>query len=398
METLKKILSPYGIEHFFQTYWTEKGIHIPNTESKNFNQLFSWEKLTHLLNHHEFQYPDLRLAVDGGVLGESECHNPVKKCKEKGATLIIDRVSKLIPEVADLVSALRYDLGLGHRVQTNAYCSWPGTKGFPCHFDGHEVFILQVDGTKEWHIFPDTRKYPSPDDKSSFFSPPEEEPYLKCVQKPGDVLYIPRGHWHYAVALDQPSLHLTVGIHVKTGVDFLEWLVDELKQHEEWRKNMPPLITSPESETLKGYVHSLLQNLSSYLANQERIDIDYTKHLASLETPIAGYSLPYQAGFYASSLEIGQTFKIPKFQRTYIFKTGDSCYQIIVGGKEVNLQGVTNEFIENFFSQEFFTGYDVSKWLPGFDWEKEIVPLLSYLLTEGIIFLESDPSKQAIAS
>ncbi|PSP11609.1 MAG: hypothetical protein BRC56_00750 [Cyanobacteria bacterium SW_9_47_5] len=161
---------------------------------------------------------------------------------------------------------------------------------------------------------------------------------------------------------------------------------------------MPPLITSPESETLKGYVHSLLQNLSSYLANQERIDIDYTKHLASLETPIAGYSLPYQAGFYASSLEIGQTFKIPKFQRTYIFKTGESCYQIIVGGKEVNLQGVTNEFIENFFSQEFFTGYDVSKWLPGFDWEKEIVPLLSYLLTEGIIFLESDPSKQAIAS
>lgn len=48
---------------------------------------------------------------------------------------------------------------------------------------------------------------------------------------------------------------------------------------------------------------------------------------------------------------------------------------------------MTSKFVEKFFKQESFTGYDILNWLPGFDWKEEIIPLLSDLLTEGIIFL-----------
>ncbi|MEH1837976.1 MAG: cupin domain-containing protein [Nostoc sp.] len=132
----------------------------------------------------------------------------------------MDRIHKLVPEIATFASKLRHSLGC--RVHVNLYCSLAKQQGFSCHYDLHEVFILQIDGQKEWQIFNDTFKYPLPIQKSDLFSPPDEQPYLNCVLKPGDILYIPRRHWHYAVALDQPSLHLTVGVHCKTGIDFLE--------------------------------------------------------------------------------------------------------------------------------------------------------------------------------
>ena len=46
-------------------------------------------------------------------------------------------------------------------------------------------------------------------------------------------MYIPRGHWHYAVA-KTPSVHLTVGPHSSSGIDFLAWFTDSLMSREEF--------------------------------------------------------------------------------------------------------------------------------------------------------------------
>ena len=51
------------------------------------------------------------------------------------------------------------------------------------------------------------------------------------------------------------------------------------------------------------------------------------------------------------------------------------------------MRGVTDKFMENLFSREFFTGEDVMDWLPDYDWEIDVVPLLSQLVVDGIIFL-----------
>ncbi len=210
MRSLIALLEPYSVEEFLKNNWTSKAVHIASDGHNKFERLFSWEKLTYLLNFHEFKYPELRLALDGKVLDESDNANLIKLCQE-GATLILNGIHKLIPELATFVSEVKYDLGYG--AQVNAYCSWPGRQGFSSHYDTHEVFILQIDGKKQWYVFPDTIKYPLPEQSSSSFSPPEGEAYLSCTLNPGDVLYIPRGHWHYALALDEPSLHLTLGVH-----------------------------------------------------------------------------------------------------------------------------------------------------------------------------------------
>ncbi len=381
MRSLANLLKPYNLEDFLNHNWTNKAVAIKSEGKKDFAHLFSWEKLNHLLNFYQLKYPDIRLAVEGKVLDESENANLIKLC-QSGATLIINQVHKLIPEIAEFAAEIKAELGYGNQV--NAYCSWPEKQGFSSHYDTHEVFILQTDGIKQWYVFADTIKYPLTDQKSSTFPPPETPPYLTCTLHPGDVLYIPRGHWHYAIASDEPSLHLTLGIHCKTGIDLLEWLVGELRQQSEWRQSLP-LRTNQDS--IDKSVNNLIAELHGY-ANSKNLGEEYSSYLDSLTKPVAKYSLPYQAGFNIFPYGIQTKYRIPKSQRVRISELPDGCgYKIVVGGKEVSLKGVTEKFMENLFSTEFFTGEDVMDWLPDCDWEIDVMPLLSRLVVEGIIFV-----------
>ncbi|NJR22493.1 MAG: cupin [Richelia sp. CSU_2_1] len=382
MRSLANLLQPYDIEDFLDCNWTNKAVAIPGAGKKDFTRLFSWQKLNYLLNFHQLKYPDIRLAVAGKVLEESANDNLSKFC-QSGATLIINRVHKLIPEVAEFAAELKADLGYSNQV--NAYCSWPEKQGFATHYDTHEVFILQTDGIKQWYVFEDTIKYPLPDQKSSTFPPPETAAYLSCILHPGDVLYIPRGHWHYAVASEEPSLHLTLGIHCKTGIDFLEWLAGELRQQPEWRKSLPLRINNADS--LNANVNHLITELHRY-TNSKNLGEEYSNYLDSLGKPVAKYSFPYQAGFNIFPCGIHTKFRIPKFQRVRISDLPDGCgCKIVVGEKEVSLRGVTAKFADNLFSTDFFTGEDAMDWLPDYDWEIDVMPLLSRLVVDGIIFV-----------
>ncbi len=380
---LANLLQPYSVSEFLERNWTSKAVVISGEGKKKFTHLFSWEKLNYLLNYHKLKYPDLRLALDEKVLNESDNDNLVELC-QSGATLIIDQIHKHIAEVTQFAAEIKYDLG--YSTQVNAYCSWPGRQGFSCHYDTHEVFILQVDGKKQWYVFTDTIKHPLTDQKSTSFSPPEVDPYLTCTLYPGDILYIPRGHWHYAVALDQPSLHLTLGVHCKTRIEFLEWLISELRQKEEWRKSLPLPV---ETALVKDSLDSLIQDLSQLLASNN-IREDFISYFENIVKPSARYSFPYQAGFNIFPHCKDTKFKNPKLQRVKISELADgSGYKIIAAGKEITIRGVPESFVINLFNQDFFTGNDAIAWLPDFDWDIDIAPLLSRLVTQGIIFVEN---------
>ncbi|NJR59262.1 MAG: cupin [Cyanobacteria bacterium CRU_2_1] len=380
MRSLSRLLHPYNLDEFLQHNWAKKAIVISRKDQQHFDHLFSWGKLNNLLNFQHLNYPDLRLALNGQVLDESENANLLYWCQQ-GATLIINQVHRWIPELATLTSELKYDLG--YNTQINAYCSW-AKPGFSCHYDTHDAFILQIEGSKQWFVFADTLKYPLLDQKSSSFTPPETDPYLSCVLHPGDVLYIPRGHWHYAVAIDQPSLHLTLGIHCKTGIDFLEWLVNELRQQEDWRRSLP---LRAEAEPVCNHISTLLQTLSQYVVEHNLCE-QYTHYLDSLGKP--KYAFPYQTGINIFLHGTATRFTTPPFQRLKLSTLPDcSGYQITVAGKEVSLRGVTQAFIQTLFNTGAFTGQDVMNWLPDYDWEVDIIPLLSRLVMEGIIFVDT---------
>jgi ribosomal protein L16 Arg81 hydroxylase len=380
MRSLLHLLHPYTLDDFLQHNWTKRAIAISSKGERRFEHLFSWEKLNHLLNFHHLPYPDLRLALDGKVLDESENAHLTRWCQQ-GATLIINQVHRWIPEIATFTSELSYDLG--YNCQVNTYCSWADRQGFSCHYDTHEVFVLQLEGSKAWTVFLDTLKYPLPEQKWAQQSSPDTEPYLKVVLHPGDVLYIPRGHWHYAIAQEQPSLHLTLGIHCKTGIDVLEWLLGELQQQEEWRQSLPLRI---EANSIDHHIHHLLQALNQYLAEHD-LGQDYTNYLNRLGKP--QYAFPYQAGINIFHRGMETRFRTPTLQRISTAELLDgNGYQITAVGKVVSLRGVPSGFIQHLVHDGTFTGQDVMNWLPDFDWEIDIAPMLSRLVTEGILFVD----------
>ncbi|UQX05382.1 cupin domain-containing protein [Streptomyces sp. RerS4] len=76
---------------------------------------------------------------------------------------------------------------------------------------------------------------------------PTGDPIADIVLTPGDLLYLPRGWWH-AVSADQgtASLHLTFGLAMQTGAEFLGRLCDDLRASVTVRADVPRFGTPEE--------------------------------------------------------------------------------------------------------------------------------------------------------
>ena len=98
---------------------------------------------------------------------------------------------------------------LGGKVQANLYLSSKRKQGFRAHFDFHDVFAIHVMGEKTWTVFKGMAEHPI---KHPVFEgwPKERHEQLKgelwreVRMSPGDLLYLPRGQYHYALADDGP--------------------------------------------------------------------------------------------------------------------------------------------------------------------------------------------------
>ena len=192
---------------------------------------------------------------------------------EQGGTIIVDQVDRLIPTLGDYVSVLECDLD--EFVNVNAYASWGETFGFNRHWGVHDIFNLQVSGSKKWRLYGTTRENPLNVDLE--FAPnPSDEPKWERVLKAGELLYLPRGVWHDAQNVNTGSLHLTLEMRRRTGVDYLEWLIQKATADPIFRADLPflgPMESQDERD------HQLTSRFVR-LMNENRIDT-YRRYLAS---------------------------------------------------------------------------------------------------------------------
>jgi bifunctional lysine-specific demethylase and histidyl-hydroxylase NO66 len=131
-----------------------------------------------------------------------------------GYTIVLDSVEQYVRAIAALSHSIEVELNFATKV--NAYITPPGSQGFVAHYDEHDVLILQIQGSKIWHLY------------NGADVPPHEMSRQEAVVtarlplptdvrlEVGDVLYLPRGRVHAAEATSEPSVHLTVGIHAPT--------------------------------------------------------------------------------------------------------------------------------------------------------------------------------------
>lgn len=272
-------------------------------ERDRFADLLTWDALNEILSAQRLEPPRLRLAVDGGRLPvEDYCERRtyrrmpdwwaprpdlVAAHLRDGATLVLDAVEEMHPPIRDLVAGLERHLRTG--VQTNVYASWTSREGFGVHWDDHDTLILQLAGRKSWRVYGPTREAPLHVDVVHDVDPPDWEPAAFELAA-GDVLHVPRGHWHAAAAsTGQPSLHLTCGLATRTGVDLLRWVVDELRAYEVVRRDVP--VTASPGERA-GWADELVKLVVGALADPDLIG-DFVAARDAAAPPLAGHSLPY---------------------------------------------------------------------------------------------------------
>lgn len=245
--TFAGLVAPIGPARFLSEYWTRKAVHLPG-DGRTFDDVFSWEGVDQILNAQDLTFPKVKVSRNDhpvpvekftSEVGGQRLVNgaDVLALFREGASFGITNADTDWPPLGAVIDCM-YDTFL-ERVHANVYCSPPNTQGFQCHFDLHEVFVLQVDGTKHWRVFEPTIESPIESWKAEDAPAETVAPYVDVVLKPGDVLYVPRGHWHYAVAQASASVHVTVGITCHKGTSFIDWLANELVDDPLWRRNLP---------------------------------------------------------------------------------------------------------------------------------------------------------------
>ena len=156
----------------------------------------------------------------------------------------------------------------------NLYAGWRTQKGFDLHWDSQDTIILQLDGRKHWKVYRPTRLHPLKQDVEKP-SEPKEDPVWDGILENGEMIYMPRGWWHVAYPLDEPSLHLTVTIVPAHGSQLLKWFVEQLKKHPEVRMDVPHLADAEEQQRYLGRLRSLLiESWSDDLLDQFLADLD----------------------------------------------------------------------------------------------------------------------------
>jgi hypothetical protein len=249
--SLQDVLAPMVSTEFFNQYWGQSFVHVKGRPDK-FKQLFPWGVLNRILSQHRLQYPRIRLVRDGSpvpvkdfmLMAQSRHYQleiprvnvkPFLELLRSGATLVIDSVDELHTPVTELARALEYTFH--EQITVNLYAAWGKEKGFDVHWDEHDVLVLQIAGRKNWAVYGTTQKWPLTHCVGNSCPPPRA--LWSGLINEGDLLYLPRGWWHVARPLSEPSLHLTFGIRNRNGIDLLSWLATKLHDNELCRMDIP---------------------------------------------------------------------------------------------------------------------------------------------------------------
>jgi hypothetical protein len=203
---LQWLLAPTGWEGFLAETYEVKPLHIQRNRPDYYGDLFSTPDLEEILWSHESEIPSfVRLEKRGSPVSPPVPNGPhrswLQAAFSDGATV-------------------------------NAYLSPPHALGFAAHFDTHDTFILQLEGTKTWGVHPGSaielpleQQMAGVSAQSVAAAKPEQ-----ITLRPGDLLYVPRGVIHETVTHERASLHLTVGLHPIRWVDLMKEAIDLLAE------------------------------------------------------------------------------------------------------------------------------------------------------------------------
>ena len=221
--TFDEFIAPIDAGVFLKDYWGQQPLLIrkddralrPEIGWPQFNQTLNAsshlteDRIKLLMNSRAIQ-PELYLNATGPRVANIR---QVTNFAAMGANIVVDAVEMVLSEARDLTNMLAERLNV--RASANFYASFKGVQAFASHFDTHDVFAVHCAGQKRWRIYRNRAENPteilSGEGAQADIDAFKGAVIMDVTLAPGDVLYIPHGFCHDAIATDTASLHLTLG-------------------------------------------------------------------------------------------------------------------------------------------------------------------------------------------
>ena len=352
----KEIFKKSFDNNFFSNHFGKKYLHKKNN-IKNAKDVVSLEILEDMLsksniwNHHNFimmldkkkisynDYSSLSLDVSGSN-NRPDAYK-VQKLVSKGASIILNDIEKYNSNLLKIADELQ-KLTQG-RCQGNLYFSMASHKAFGPHFDLHDVFAIHFEGEKVWNIYENIEN--APINHPIFRISPEER--IKRAGKlidqvtlqPGDLLYIPRGQYHDALASKNGAIHVAFGLTYFKPIDLITSIWEKFILNEFMRNDIDRNLNN---ETKKNMLTQLSKQISNIINTDETLNI--------LDSQIKNW--PYKIRDYSIKdlvLE-GVTYEISKLVK--LQKKGDQSF-LISGNNHVAIPNKYQKLTEFILNREF---------------------------------------------
>ncbi len=216
---------------------------------------------------------------------------------EMGLSVYLPDIAPSVPGADELLRQLEHELGLAEGCARMTVWASPKGDGAPTHFDGEDVFSIQLAGSKRFEVAPMTDyAYPV----GAQYAPGAaayDEMYAQIrdgfpdatgvsfqavEMKPGSVLFVPRGTWHRTAAAED-SFAVSIGLNPPSIAEtFLDQLRYVLLQDPQWRR---PVRASGRGEPLEDALNAALQSAPRALGSitaGDLVPVSESQRLASI--------------------------------------------------------------------------------------------------------------------
>jgi ribosomal protein L16 Arg81 hydroxylase len=294
LPTFQDLLQPHSTQDFLHDYWERQPLWIRRGNDSHYGHLLDRTDLRRLLAFTWVNRRDARIVKNGqsdpalAIFDGEGRASPVALMAAyvEGHTVVVNNLQTRHQATSCLCRSL--EVFFRQPVGANAYLTPARAAGLAPHFDDHDAFVLQLEGSKEWRLYDFCAEQPL---RGRHFDVPASalgEPSLVLRLAPGDLLYLPRGLVHEAHSTDTSSLHLTLGVSSVHWMDLLrEAIANRALAELPLRRTLPPLSTDYRTwrnDVLCRARDLATGDLSAFLSNAlNRLEIEFISTLAPLD-------------------------------------------------------------------------------------------------------------------
>jgi JmjC domain len=240
-----RVIAPVPVERFLAEYHERQTLVLHRQHPEYYSDLVSVAVLDEFLSVRP-PHRDRVFAVDARrKISPEEYLLPDDRVDvirlyqlfSEGATISFGQMHDRVPALAALCRAAEQVFDCPF--QANLYFTPPNARGFKLHHDTHDVFVLQISGSKRWRVYDPVIRLPLVDQELDAEQPPGPAVEEFTLQA-GDLFYCPRGFPHDADATEEPSLHVTFGALAYTWAEvMIEAMADRCLNDPDFRAALP---------------------------------------------------------------------------------------------------------------------------------------------------------------